>query len=62
MKTVLKGRTALIVAHRLSTVQIAARVLVLADGRIAEDGTPAELLTQQGQFAKLHRAWLDSNN
>lgn len=62
MKTVLKGRTALIVAHRLSTVQIAARVLVLADGRIAEDGTPADLLTQQGQFAKLHRAWLDSNN
>jgi len=62
MKTVLKGRTALIVAHRLSTVQIAARVLVLADGRIAEDGTPADLLTQQGPFAKLHRAWLDSNN
>jgi ATP-binding cassette, subfamily B, bacterial len=62
MKTVLKGRTALIVAHRLSTVQIAARVLVLADGRIAEDGTPADLLTRQGQFAKLHRAWLDSTN
>jgi len=62
MKTMLKGRTALVVAHRLSTVQIAARVLVLADGRIAEDGAPADLITQQGQSEKLHRAWRDSNN
>ncbi len=61
MRTVLQGRTALIIAHRLSTVQIADRTLVMAGGRIVEDGTPADLIAQQGQFAKLHRAWLDSN-
>ncbi|MCW2521972.1 MAG: ABC-type multidrug transport system, ATPase and permease component, partial [Frankiales bacterium] len=42
--TVLRGRTALIIAHRLSTVEIADRVLVLDAGRVVEDGTPAELI------------------
>ena len=40
----LAGRTALIIAHRLSTVAIADRVLVLAAGEIVEDGSPAELM------------------
>ncbi|WP_245933573.1 ABC transporter ATP-binding protein [Arthrobacter livingstonensis] len=54
------GRTALIIAHRLSTVAIADRVLVVHDGRIVEDGTPAELISGGGRFADLHGAWQDS--
>ena len=53
----LAGRTALIIAHRLSTVLIADRVLVMADGRIVEDGSPAELIAATGEFAELHAAW-----
>ncbi len=54
------GRTALIIAHRLSTVETADRVLVVHDGRIVEDGTPAELIGGGGRFAELHGAWKDS--
>ena len=61
LRTVLVDRTALIIAHRLSTVEIADRVLVLADGRILEDGTPEELVASgEGQFAALHASWRDS--
>ena len=58
--TLLADRTALIIAHRLSTVEIADRVLVVADGRVIEDGTPADLVGGTGDFADLHRAWVDS--
>ncbi|MCW3768350.1 ABC transporter ATP-binding protein [Paenarthrobacter ureafaciens] len=54
------GRTAIIIAHRLSTVETADRVLVVHDGRIVEDGTPAELISGGGRFARLHGAWRDS--
>ncbi|MET7604125.1 ABC transporter ATP-binding protein [Streptomyces avermitilis] len=60
MLTVLKGRTAVVIAHRLSTVEIADRVLVMEHGRIVEDGGPAELVAGTGRFADLHRAWRDS--
>jgi ATP-binding cassette subfamily B protein len=60
MTTVLHGRTAVVIAHRLSTVEIADRVLVMEHGRIVEDGTPAELIAETGRFADLHRAWRDS--
>ncbi|MFE3168931.1 ABC transporter ATP-binding protein [Streptomyces sp. NPDC059224] len=60
MSTVLKGRTAVVIAHRLSTVEIADRVLVMEHGRIVEDGRPADLITGTGRFADLHRAWRDS--
>ncbi|MFD8725375.1 ABC transporter ATP-binding protein [Streptomyces sp. NPDC059629] len=60
MTTVLKGRTAVVIAHRLSTVEIADRVLVMEHGRIVEDGRPAELIAGTGRFADLHRAWRDS--
>ncbi|MGW2693990.1 ABC transporter ATP-binding protein [Streptomyces sp. NPDC001296] len=60
METVLRGRTAVVIAHRLSTVEIADRVLVMEDGRIVEDGRPAELIAGTGRFADLHRAWRDS--
>jgi ATP-binding cassette subfamily B protein len=54
------GRTALIIAHRLSTVETADRVLVVHDGRVIEDGTPEQLIGGDGRFAQLHRAWKDS--
>jgi ATP-binding cassette subfamily B protein len=57
LETVLKGRTALIIAHRLSTVAIADRVLVMENGTIVEDGSPAELIDRRGRFADLHDAW-----
>ncbi|GGY05410.1 ABC transporter ATP-binding protein [Streptomyces anandii] len=60
MTTVLRGRTAVVIAHRLSTVEIADRVLVMEHGRVVEDGHPAELTSGTGRFAALHRAWRDS--
>ncbi|WP_406316493.1 ABC transporter ATP-binding protein [Streptomyces sp. NBC_00118] len=60
MHTVLRGRTAVVIAHRLSTVEIADRVLVMEHGRIAEDGTPDQLICGTGAFADLHRAWRES--
>ncbi|MEU2039464.1 ABC transporter ATP-binding protein [Nocardia niwae] len=60
LETVLRGRTAVIIAHRLSTVAIADRVLVLESGRIVEDGAPDALIAGTGRFAGLHAAWRES--
>lgn len=60
LATVLRDRTAIIIAHRLSTVEIADRVLVLQHGRIVEDGRPADLVRGEGRYAELHRAWIAS--
>jgi ATP-binding cassette, subfamily B, bacterial len=61
LQTVLADRTALVIAHRLSTVQIADRVLVLEQGRIVEDGSPAALIRRaDGHYASLHQAWVES--
>jgi ATP-binding cassette subfamily B protein len=61
LRTVLRDRTALIIAHRLSTVEIADRVLVLDAGRVVEDGDPDELVSSGvGEFAGLHESWRDS--
>ena len=57
LERLLGNRTALIIAHRLSTVAIADRVLVIDEGQVVEDGSPAELIAQGGYFAKLHSAW-----
>ncbi len=57
LRTILAGRTALIIAHRLSTVEIADRVLVLSGGRIVEDGAPERLLAGDGAYSALHADW-----
>ncbi|MEW1646157.1 ABC transporter ATP-binding protein [Streptomyces sp. NPDC091219] len=56
----LRGRTALVVAHRLSQAASADRVVVLSAGRVVENGTHDELLTAQGQYAALWQAWSGS--
>jgi len=61
LRTILSDRTAVIIAHRLSTVEIADRVLVLEHGRVVEDGSPHDLIEGgAGRFSDLHEAWLDS--
>jgi ATP-binding cassette subfamily B protein len=60
LQTLLADRTAIIIAHRLSTVAIANRVLVMEHGIIVEDGTPNDLIAGTGRFAQLHAAWRDS--
>mgnify|MGYP001043592003 CR=1 FL=1 len=60
LKTLLAGRTAIIIAHRLSTVAIADRVLVMEHGEVIEDGSPDQLVASGGKFSTLYKAWKDS--
>jgi ABC-type multidrug transport system fused ATPase/permease subunit len=60
LRTILAERTAIVIAHRLSTVEIADRVLVLDGGRVVEDGTPSSLVDADGEYARLHQQWRDS--
>jgi ATP-binding cassette subfamily B multidrug efflux pump len=56
IKVLLEGRTAFIIAHRLSTVRAADQIMVIEDGKIAEQGTHDELVRAQGTYAKLYEA------
>jgi len=60
LKTLLADRTAVIIAHRLSTVSIADRVLVMENGKIIEDGSPKQLVASGGKFSRLYKSWKDS--
>ncbi len=55
MEATLEGRTAIVIAHRLSTVRAADRIVVLHRGQVAEEGTHDELLAKQGLYTRLHR-------
>ena len=56
-----EGRTTLMIAHRLATIRNADRVVVIEEGRIQEEGTQAELLAADGEFAKLYKTQMDLN-
>ena len=62
LERLMNGRTVIVVAHRLSTVQRADRIAVVAEARIAELGTHTELLALNGHYAELARAWAVSHS
>jgi ABC-type multidrug transport system fused ATPase/permease subunit len=60
LERLLHGRTAIVIAHRLSTIRRAGKIVVLEDGKIAEQGTHDELIAAGGAYAKLYGAWSES--
>ena len=53
LSRLLSGKTVLVIAHRMRTVEAADRIIVLADGRVAEEGTPAELMDENGLYRRM---------
>jgi ABC-type multidrug transport system fused ATPase/permease subunit len=59
LRRLLAGRTSIVIAHRLSTIRQAGRIVVLAHGRIVEQGTHDDLLEAQGAYWRLYRDWME---
>ena len=53
LSRLLVGKTVIVIAHRMRTIENADKAVVLANGTVAEQGTPAELLTKNGMFARM---------
>jgi ABC-type multidrug transport system fused ATPase/permease subunit len=60
LERLLAGRTAIVIAHRLSTIRRAGKIVVMEDGRIAEQGTHDELIDAGGPYSRLYGAWSES--
>jgi ATP-binding cassette subfamily B protein len=58
LDTVLRGRTAVIIAHRLATAMRCDRIAVVEGGRIVELGTPDALVERGGRYAEMYRSWI----
>jgi subfamily B ATP-binding cassette protein MsbA len=61
LENLMKGRTTFVIAHRLSTVDFANRIIVLKGGEIVEQGSRDELLAHKGAFFKLHQMQFNQN-
>jgi ATP-binding cassette subfamily B protein len=61
LERLLAGRTAIVIAHRLSTIRRAGKIVVMEDGRIAEQGTHEELIDAGGPYSRLYGAWSESS-
>jgi len=62
LERLIQGRTTIAIAHRLSTLNRANRIIVLEAGRIVEEGPPDELLQRNGHYARLHAAQFERDN
>jgi len=60
LSRLIQGKSVLVIAHRMRTVEAADKIVVLADGRVAEQGTSRELMSQNGQFAQMVRLQTES--
>jgi len=61
LERLMKGRTVIMIAHRLSTLRDADKIIVIKDGVVAEEGTNDELIARGGVYAELHRAQYDTS-
>jgi ATP-binding cassette subfamily B protein len=61
LERLLAGRTAIVIAHRLSTIRRAGKIVVMEEGRIAEQGTHDELIEAGGPYSRLYGAWSESS-
>jgi len=62
LENLMKGRTTFVIAHRLSTIGYANRILVIVDGRIAEEGKHEELVAKEGEYYKLYKMQFGAND
>ncbi|OEU51528.1 MAG: lipid A export permease/ATP-binding protein MsbA [Desulfobacterales bacterium S3730MH5] len=61
LENLMKGRTTFVIAHRLSTIRDADRIIVIANGKIVEEGKHEQLLARNGEYCKLHEMQFENN-